>query len=656
MSGRAARAPAQQPSRLRGVIAVLLLVAAGLAATALLAAAALRPSSLVGYGLAVWLLATGQVVLLAEVLSPFHAARGWGFGIGQAVLLAAAFAWWRRAGAPRPPAGPGIALAAAARAHPVLALLALAVVCAVGWEAFIGLATPPNNWDSMTYHLSRAAGWLQRHAVEYLPAHTERQNAFQPNAEILVLWTMSFLSADTLATVPQLLAGLALALGVYGIGRRLGFARPAALLPALLAPTLTEIALQSVTTQNDLLAAGFVVACAYFALGRTRLDGALAGVALGLALGTKLTSAFALPVLVLLVLAGRPRAALPRAAGAAAAWAVAGFVAFGLYGYALNLAETGKVLGDPSASAHLQPEVSAGGTVSTAARIGWRMADASGFHLPGGVASGLGDASRAVFDALGIAHDPPGATTTPFSFPVNGAADEDFSFFGPLGVLLVPLALGWLVAWARRRAGLRHAALALAPLLFVVVLALAYRYNGWIGRFMIVPVALVLPLGAWAYERRLLGRRVLAAGLAVAGALTLALAHAYNNAKPTGLDGRPAVWTLSREQAQALTRPALAGVLEGLAQHVPQGKRVGTILGEDDWDYPLYGPRLDRRLVPVSPGVAYPLSAARSARLHWVVAGVGIAAPPLEPQWNRLDLGIPGQGWTLLLRSEELGD
>ena len=45
------------------------------------------------------------------------------------------------------------------------------------YAAFVVVATPPNNWDSMTYHLSRAAAWHQRHRVEYVPAHTERQNA-----------------------------------------------------------------------------------------------------------------------------------------------------------------------------------------------------------------------------------------------------------------------------------------------------------------------------------------------------------------------------------------------------------------------------------------------------------------------------------------------
>lgn len=169
------------------MIVVLLAAAAVLLATAGLVAATLRTSSPVAFALAAWLAAAGEVVLLTEVLSPFHLARGWGYGIAELLLLAAAFAVWRRRGSPRPPGLPRVDLRAAAHAHPVLAALAVVVAGAVVYEAFIALGTPPNNWDSMTYHLSRAAGWLQRHGVEYLPAHTQRQNAFQPNAEILVL-------------------------------------------------------------------------------------------------------------------------------------------------------------------------------------------------------------------------------------------------------------------------------------------------------------------------------------------------------------------------------------------------------------------------------------------------------------------------------------
>lgn len=115
------------------------------------------------------------------------------------------------------------------------------------------------------------------------------------------------------------------------------------------------------------------------------------------------------------------------------------------------------------------------------------------------------------------------------------------------------------------------------------------------------------------------------------------------------------MWSLSRVDAQTVKRPVLATVLHDIDRYIPAGKRVGTILGEDDWDYPLYGARLDRRLVPLSTIVASPLSAARLGQVHWVVVGSDLQPPPLEPEWIQVRLGLPQQGWTLLLRPEELG-
>ena len=61
------------------------------------------------------------------------------------------------------------------------------------------------------------------------------------------------------------------------------------------------------TTQNDLVVAALAAAAAFFVLGPTRSDVALAGLALGLALGTKPTAALALPALALLALAAGVR-------------------------------------------------------------------------------------------------------------------------------------------------------------------------------------------------------------------------------------------------------------------------------------------------------------------------------------------------------------
>ena len=77
-----------------------------------------------------------------------------------------------------------------------------------------------------------------------------------------------FLGRALLAALPQLLAGLATAASVYVIAQRLGRGVRASAFAALLFPTLTVVALESVTTQNDLVEASFVAAAVAFAASR----------------------------------------------------------------------------------------------------------------------------------------------------------------------------------------------------------------------------------------------------------------------------------------------------------------------------------------------------------------------------------------------------
>lgn len=623
-------------------MAWLALAAIALLLTSLGAAAALRLSSPVSFLLAAYLAAGVEIVLLGEALSLAGAARKAGYAAGEAILLVAVAAAWQARGRPRPPF-PRVDLLAWRR-HPVVAALAAVVAGAVAYQLFLVVATPPDNWDSMTYHLSRAAAWYQRHRVEYVPAHTDRQNAYQPNSELAILWTFVFLGRDTLAALPQWLAELATLTAVYGCARRLGFARPASLFASLLTATLTEIALQSVTTQNDLTSASLVLAAAYFALGRTRLDAALAGLAVALALGTKLTAVFALPLLAALGLARLGVRRLAEAAG----FAVLAFAAVGFYGYGLNLVETGKPLGAASETTDYRPAITTGGTVSTVARLSWRLVDLSGWHPPASWARGVARGGKATFDALGIDPSPFESTgAVPFDFTPTVRPDEDLSTFGPLGVLLlVPLALGYAGALALRRTSAAYGLLALALPLTLVEVALAYRYNAWVGRFLVTPAALTMPLAAALYRSR-----AAAAAAALAGALSLGLTHSFNHAKPAGLDGTRAVWSLPRADAQTITRPELLQVVQGVEQHVPPRKTLGFILGPDDWDYPLYGPRLTRRLVPV-PGVDT-LAWAERNHVHWILLGTGAPDPPPRATWFRIR--FHDSGWQLLLRPEELG-
>src|SRR5206468_8482288 len=97
---------------------------------------------------------------------------------------------------------------------------------------------------------------------------------------------------------------------------------------------------ESTTAQNDLVAASFPIVAAFLLLGRRNVEDLLAGIAFALGLGVKLTTALALPVLVLLAWRGGRSTVVRTVVGA-----TAGMLAVSVWGFVLNLAHTGHVLG-----------------------------------------------------------------------------------------------------------------------------------------------------------------------------------------------------------------------------------------------------------------------------------------------------------------------
>ena len=612
-------------------------------ATAFLVAASLRLFAFTGFLLAAYLVAVGEIVVLTEALSLVDRVGAVGYAIGQLCLLVVAAVVWNRRERPLP-ALPRLSARSLAE-HPVLVFLAVAVVVAIGYQAFVSLGTPPNNYDSFAYHLARAAEWNQRGAVDYYPTHSESVNAPQPNAQMLTLYGFAFADRDTFAALPQLVAELACVVAVYGIAIRLGQSRAASTFAALLVATLPQVALQSVASQNDLLTASFLAAALYFTLGRARVELVLAGLAVGLALGTKATAALALPLLLLAaVLMHDRRRVLYGVASACAAFALVG-----AYGYVLNLAHTGRPLGAPYALGPLlRPEPSISGTASTAARLGYNFVDLSGYPVPRRVLRPIEGAGERLFDVAHIPVNPPDSTVlkppriaSPFDFRINKRSEETRSYFGPLVVLvLLPLACACVVAVARRRAPPVYLVPVLAIPLFVLGIAVLTRYNEFNGRYLVPGVVLAMPLVALVYRYR-----ALAAGVACIGVLTLALVHVRSEVKPSGGRGEPAIWTLTRAEAQSITSAGMDDVIESVERHVPSDGRLGYALRYNDWIYPFYGPRLDRRLVKL-PRRGFVAEADRELLDAIVVSG---AVGQQPPGWRVLV--FRDAGWSLLLRT-----
>ena len=134
------------------------------------------------------------------------------------------------------------------------------------------LYVPPNAWDSLYYHLSRIAFWLQHQSLGYFYTHHIAQVAFPFNAEILCMWTMVASRADYLCGFIQFICYLLSGTLLYKCLRDyLKLERYPSAVVVGVWYVLPGVVLQSVTALNDLVVAYFIMfGLVYFLLGASQ--------------------------------------------------------------------------------------------------------------------------------------------------------------------------------------------------------------------------------------------------------------------------------------------------------------------------------------------------------------------------------------------------
>jgi 4-amino-4-deoxy-L-arabinose transferase-like glycosyltransferase len=165
----------------------------------------------------------------------------------------------------------------------------------------VALASPPNTYDSMTYHMARVGHWIQNGNVDFYPTAILRQLYNPPLAEYGILHLQLLAGNDYFANLVQWFAlvacGAALSLIVKACGQNAKIQAFAAFLGA----SLPAAIVQSTGTQNDLFVSFFVLAFFYFLTraveSNSWRDFLWTGTALGLAILAKGTAyVFCFPV------------------------------------------------------------------------------------------------------------------------------------------------------------------------------------------------------------------------------------------------------------------------------------------------------------------------------------------------------------------------
>lgn len=167
---------------------------------------------------------------------------------------------------------------------------------------------PPNNWDSLAYHLPRIEHWIQNKNIYPYPTNLIRQIITPPLSEYLLLNIRILACNDWFLNLVQFMALLGVIAAFTQILKQLKVNYKGQVLGYALLLSLPMVIFQATTTQTDLLSAFFLKAFLLYTLNfiqsnyTNKIDFLLLVLAISLGILTKYTIAiFALPFILLII-------------------------------------------------------------------------------------------------------------------------------------------------------------------------------------------------------------------------------------------------------------------------------------------------------------------------------------------------------------------
>lgn len=152
------------------------------------------------------------------------------------------------------------------KVKPLINLLLYGIGFVVATVGLIAIIAPPNNWDSMDYHMSRVAYWIQNHTLAHYPTSYTPQLYQNPWSEFVILHFQILSGGDYFANLVQWFSMIGCIIGVSLIAKQLGADLRGQVFSAVVTATIPMGILQASSTQNDYVAAFWLVCLAYYLL------------------------------------------------------------------------------------------------------------------------------------------------------------------------------------------------------------------------------------------------------------------------------------------------------------------------------------------------------------------------------------------------------
>ncbi len=207
-----------------------------------------------------WIVYIFFVVISTEILSVFNSINSISVLISHTIFVVGILLWLIKKRV--------VIIVPKLKIHPFFQtiIIFLSILTIVIPLAFIAIYYPPNNWDSMTYHMSRVMHWIQNQNIAFYPTNNERQLYLGPTSEYIILnWILIF-DVDALSNFVQYFSMIGSVIASTLIAKLFSMDKLNQLIAGILTLTIPMGIMQSTTTQNDYLTAFFLISFIYFGL------------------------------------------------------------------------------------------------------------------------------------------------------------------------------------------------------------------------------------------------------------------------------------------------------------------------------------------------------------------------------------------------------
>jgi 4-amino-4-deoxy-L-arabinose transferase-like glycosyltransferase len=378
--------------------------------------------------------------------------------------------------------------------------------------AYLQVRFPQNTTDSLLNHLSRIGYWLQQGSLKPYNGFNNIGNIFPVISSLLMTWSVTFLRSEKLVGYVQFFAAILTAITIYSLGKELGYSRKSSLLAGLFFLTFPIVLFESVTSQNDLVVACFLIMAFYFLVrfmhkpDRPFLVFSILSFALSV--GTKQYALFALPgyiglfIGMLRKMRTDARFILIRSS----IYATCTIILFSSFSYVQNWIYYGNPAGDKNSLTMIMgktnQDVGTQKLMVNSLRLSYQFLSCEGFPpvLEAGCIHTKTYLLRPLLTSPAIDLESDRFLLDrkePFRLDTRYGLNEESSWFGLVGGLIIVLAIPFGLVTTLKKKKIEGPILIVTS--FIFFLLISFVKGGWdpyVGRYLIFPTALSMPISA----------------------------------------------------------------------------------------------------------------------------------------------------------------